>query len=142
MQIIDPKTFSIERVEIPQNATQDEWAKLHKAILLCKRASSRWLKQSRDFATQQWGIEFVAETEVQIEMDLGLTLPPEQATINAKDKSTAFVTMEGISMRYELWFRKVADDIPKWDQSQIKRALELMEPIERKAQELRNMLSR
>ena len=141
MQLTDPNTFTLAGVTIPESSTKAEWMDIHKSILLCKRASSRWLKQSRDFGTRQWGVEFVADSEVQIEMDLGLALPEEQPTINAKDKSTAFVTMEGISMRFELWHRKVCGDIKYWDQAQIRKALLLMEPIEKKAAELRLMLN-
>ena len=140
MQLIDSKTFQIDSVSIPETATKAEWMDIHRAILTCKRASSRWLKQSRSFGTSRWGIEFVADSEVQIELDLGLELADKPEAINAKDKSVAIVTIEGISMSFELWHRKVSDDIPKWNQEQLKRALSLIEPIERKAAEIRALI--
>ena len=49
--------------------------------------------------------------------------------LNARDKSAAIVTIEGISMSFELWHRKMKDVIPTWDHAQLSRAFELLNPI-------------
>jgi hypothetical protein len=141
MQLIDPQQFTLKSVTIPTSATKEEWFDIHRQILLCKKASSAWIKQSRDYATGKWGVEFVADSEVQIELDLGLTLQDEPPRVNPDDKSIGLVTIEGISQRFSMWSRKVDSEIRTWDKAQLTRALDLLAPIEKKAAEIRGMLA-
>lgn len=138
--IIDPATFSPDKVQIPADATQEQWAEIHRTVMLCRKASKAWLKQSREFATQKWGVDFVAETEIQMELALGIEPPKERPNLNPNDKSTAIVTIEGISQKFILWQRKMDEIIPTWDKPRIEKALSLLEPIEREAARLRAML--
>ena len=140
MQIIT-SAATLTELTIPQDATRDQWATIHRQVVICKRASARWIKQSREFAAAKWGVDFVAETEVQIELALGLPVAEEKQSINPGDKSARIVTIEGISQSFSMWSRKVDADLPTWDKDQLTRALALVEPIERKAVEIRRMLS-
>ena len=109
--------------------------------MLAKRYSSRWLKVSRDHGIKHYGIEFVAETEVQMEFALGDDTNDKLQSSNAHDKSKAIVTIEGITQSFKLWQRKVADDIDNWDNDRLGRALTLLEPIEAQARDIRERLN-
>lgn len=140
--IIDPSTFALDRVTIPQDASQEQWADIHRTILLCRKASRVWVKQSREWATAKWGADYVAQCEEQMELALGL--PPADMTpkpdLNPSDKSKAIVTIEGIAQQFVLWHRKMDKEINSWDRPRIEKALALIEPIEAQAKRLRGML--
>ena len=141
MQIIDPNTHTLESVSIDPATTQDQWLAIHRSIVLCKRASARWIRQSRAFAAERWGMDFVADSEVQMELVLGIEAKdPAPAALNPQDKSKALVTIEGISQSFSLWERKMRDEVLTWDRPRLTRALELLEPMERQAREVRAML--
>lgn len=140
MQIIDQSIFTKEALTIPPDTTQEGWREIHKTILTCRKAATKWLSQSRAWAADQWGLDYVAEAEVQLEMALGLPQPQDKPSINPNDKSKALVSIEGIHQRFSMWQRKMQDDIPSWQPAQIKRALELLEPIEAQVRALRAML--
>lgn len=139
--IIDPATFAPDGLHIPSEATQDDWLAIHKSIMLCRKASKLWLKKSREFASDRWGEEFLAESEVQMELALGIEPPKETTKLNPSDKSSAIVTIEGISQQFTLWHRKMDAEIAGWDRVKVEKALGLLEPIEREATRLRSMLS-
>lgn len=139
--IIDPSTFALDRVTIPTGATQEQWADIHRTALLCRKASRMWVKQSREWASERWGPDYVAEIELQMELSLGLPQPEPKPDINPSDKSKGIVTIEGITQQFALWSRKMQPEIAKWDAVKLKRALELLEPMERQAQEIRARLN-
>jgi len=139
--IIDPSTFAPTGVTIAADATQDQWADIHRTILLCRSTSRLWLKQSREFAATKWGADYVAEVEIQMELSLGLPQPEPKPDINPADKSKGIVTIEGITQQFALWSRKMAPQIATWDVVKLKRALELLEPMEKQAQEIRARLN-
>ena len=64
-------------LSISDNATQDEWVAMHHQLLQCKRHASQWLSKSRKFASDKWGIDFVAESEAQLELQLGIEHKPK-----------------------------------------------------------------
>ena len=140
MTIIDQNTFTVESVNIDPLATQDEWASIHRAVILCRQASGKWLKQSRAFGIQKWGEEYVADAEVQMELALGIETSDKPATLNAPDKSKAIVTIEGIHQSFVLWERKMHDEVEGWPEDKLKRALDLLEPMERQASRVRELL--
>ena len=141
MNIIDPSTFATNGVTIAADATQDQWADIHRTILLCRSTSRLWLKQSREFAATKWGADYVAEVEIQLELALGLPQPEPKPDINPADKAKGIVTIEGITQQFALWSRKMAPQIASWDEVKLKRALELLEPMEKQAQEIRARLN-
>lgn len=144
MNIIDhPNTFAPDKLTIPQEATQEQWRAIHGTILLCRKASRTWLRQSREWAEGKWGADYVAEAEEQMELALGL--PPVDTTpkpdLNPADKTKAIITIEGICQQFALWHRKMDKEIDAWDKPRIVKALALIEPIEREATRLRGMLT-
>jgi hypothetical protein len=141
MQIIDTTMFTLHALNLPETLTPAEWTNIHKDILVCKRAASKWLSQSRDYSTTRWGMEFTADTEAQLELDLGLTLADEKPTLNPDDKTKAIVTIEGLSQKFTVWERKMSDDIGKWDKARLERALELLTPMEATAARIRGLLA-
>jgi len=141
MNIIDPSTFATNGVTIAADATQDQWADIHRTILLCRSTSRLWLKQSREFAATKWGADYVAEVEIQLELALGLPQPEPKPDINPADKAKGIVTIEGITQQFALWSRKMQPEIVNWDRVRLQRALDLLEPMEKQAQEIRARLS-
>ena len=141
MQIIDQTMFTLNALNLPETLTPAEWTNIHKDILVCKRAASKWLSQSRDYSNSRWGMEFTADTEAQLELDLGLTLTEEKPTLNPDDKTKAIVTIEGLSQKFSVWERKMSDDIGKWDRDRLTRALELLTPMEQTAARIRQLLA-
>jgi len=141
MQLIDTAMFTLNALNLPETLTPAEWTNIHKDILVCKRAASKWLSQSRDYSNSRWGMEFTADTEAQLELDLGLTLTEEKPTLNPDDKTKAIVTIEGLSQKFSVWERKMHDDITKWDKARLTRALELLTPMEATAARIRGLLA-
>jgi hypothetical protein len=133
-------TFGLGILTIPDATTREDWRDLHRSILLARASAGRWLRQSRDWASDRFGVEFVAESEVQLEFELGMSLPEEKPTLNPNDKTRGILTIEGICSKFELWKRKMSEEFPKWDREQLEKAVELLEPIERQAKELRQIL--
>ena len=138
--LIDPAILQIDGLTIPPDTTQEAWSDLHRNILLSKRAAGKWLSQSRKWASDRWGIDFVAETEVQLELGLGIETKDKSPTLNPDDKSRAIVTIEGISQSFRLWHRKMGVEIDSWDRDRLERALELLEPMEKQARTIRERL--
>jgi len=130
-----------KQLVIPDNATPEQWADIHGSIMLAKRMAGKWLKASREYGEKNFGLDFVAETEVQMEFTLGIEVNDKDESSNAKDKSKAIVTIEGITQSFKLWQRKIKDDIENWDKERLGRALSLLEPIEAQARAIRERLN-
>jgi hypothetical protein len=103
--------------------------------------AGKWLKASREYGEKHFGLDFVAETEVQMEFTLGIEVNDKDESSNAKDKSKAIVTIEGITQSFKLWQRKIKDDIDNWDKDRLGRALALLEPIEAQARAIRERIN-
>lgn len=122
------------------NLSKDEWFSIHAKCVAAKHLGSKLVKYSRERATSEWGVAFVADSEVQIEMDLGVDFPEEKPALNPADKSTGIVTIEATHASFLAWDRKMADEVQTWDTIKLRRALELLEPMEKKAIELRALI--
>lgn len=123
--------FTPEGLTLPEVLSGAEFFEVGRHIKMAKKLSVQWLKQWRNYGSNQFGEEFVQDTEAQIELDLGLAViePPEKPTLNPKDKSTAIVTIQGIRQSFDLWHRKMAPQIPDWSRDQRKMAVELLRPM-------------
>ena len=51
----------------------------------------------------------------------------KKSNLNPYDKSTAIITIEGISQNFAMWHRKVAGLIPRWDENRLDRAIQLLD---------------
>ena len=141
MNLTETNTFAPDALNIPKDINEDDWADMHRTILLCRASSRLWLRQSRDYASERWGVDYVAEAEMQMELALGLPEPKtEKPALNPEDKSRAIVTIEGICQSFALWQRKMAPEIERWDRERLTKALSLVEPIEAQAKRIRELL--
>ena len=139
-QLIDQTMFTLSGLNLPANLTPAEWTAIHKDILVCKRAASKWIQQSREYSTNRWGQDFTIDTEIQLELDLGLALPDAKPALNPADKTKAIVTIEGLSQKFLLWQRKMNEEVTTWDSDRLNAALSLLEPMEKEAQRIRELL--
>jgi hypothetical protein len=139
-EIINNAIFKIDSLTIPPDTTQGQWSDIHRTILLCRKSSRAWLKESREFAAGQWGVEFVATAEIQMELALGLPEPEERPKLNPDDKTSAIITIEGIVQSFLMWHRKMDKEIDTWDAGRLQKALSLLEPIEAEARRIRGLL--
>ena len=143
---INSQILGIHMFSIPNDTRQGQWADIHRDLLWSraktKKPAAKWLKLSRTFASDRWGVDYVAETEVQLELGLGLldlTKPDpvhKALPLNPKDKTTGIMTIEGLSQKFIIWHRKMRDEMPRWNKWKIKRAIELVEPMARLHAEL------
>jgi hypothetical protein len=141
MQLIDSTMVTLNALTLPDTLTKEDWTLIHRDLLLCKKAAAKWIQQSRDYSTDKWGLEFTADTEAQLELDLGLPMPEDKPTLNPDDKTKAIVTIEGLSQKFEMWERKMHDEIDAWDKPRLERALELLTPMEATAARIRQLLT-
>lgn len=142
MQLIDTTMFTLAGLNLPDTLTPADWTIIHRDILTCKRAASKWLQRSRDYSNGRWGMEFTADTEAQLELDLGIALPDAKPELNPTDKTKAIVTIEGIHQKFVMWQRKMDDEITTWDSERLTAALTLLEPMEREAKRVRELLAK
>lgn len=129
-----------KQLVIPDDTTAEQWADIHGSIMLAKRMAGKWIKASREYGEKHFGLDYVAETEVQMEFTLGIETKDKDQGSNAPDKSKAIVTIEGITQSFKLWQRKIADDFDRWDKDRLTRALTMLEPMESQAAEIRRRL--
>jgi hypothetical protein len=140
MQLIDTTMVTLSGLTLPTTLTKEDWTDIHSQLLLCEKAAAKWLQQSRDYSTDKWGMEFTADTEAQLELDLGLALPEAKPALNPADKTRAILTIEGLSMKFEMWQRKMDSEIAEWDADRLNRALELLTPFEQEAARIRSLI--
>ena len=142
-ELLDPSIFKPDgTIAIPPNATRDDWERIHTITIICKHAAKKWHKASADYGVEHYGVEFVAQVEVEVEaVQLGLPMEVDgKPALNPADKSRVFVSIEGVNQSFLMWQRKMADEIPNWDKAKLQRALDLLTPVEQQAQELRKRL--
>ena len=139
-EVINPLITAILSDLKDPHLTKEKWFDIHAKCVAARHLGFKLVKYSRDRATSEWGMEFVADSEVQIEMDLGVNFPEEKPKLNPADKSTGIVTIEATNASFIAWERKMHDEIPTWDSVRLQKALDLLEPMERKASEIRQLL--
>ena len=142
MQLIDTTKLTLKELTLPENLTKEEWTGGHSQLLIVKKSADKWLNQSREYSKKRWGLHFTADTEDQLEFELGLALPEPKPALNPADKTKAIVTIEGLSQSFILWQRKMSDEIQQWDKDKLTRALDLLEPMEREAKRVRELLGK
>jgi hypothetical protein len=127
------KLLSKEGLMIPANTTKKDWVGIHNSVLLAHKIGinlrNKWIKQSRIFGAEKYGLDFLAETEVQIEIELGYDPTRKTKGMNPSDKSQGIVSIEGITQSFKLWHRKIKDEIETWEEARLDRAIELLEPM-------------
>lgn len=141
---IIPHEFQIDdqsQLVIPHGMTQESWAENHAKLIRAAKCCRQWLDKSRAYGIENYGEEAVTQTEHQTLLALGINLPPPKPNVNGEGKARGIASIEGISQGFQIWRRTVDHLIPTWKPEQIKRALELLHPIEEEAKRLRSILS-
>jgi hypothetical protein len=127
------KFVSKEGLMIPIDTKKIDWVVIHEAVLLAKNLGinlrNKWINQSRIFGSEKYGLDFLAEVEVQLEMKLGYDPTKKTKGLNPSDKSQGIVSIEGITQSFKLWHRKIKDEIETWEEARLDRAIELLEPM-------------
>jgi len=129
-----------KKLSLSNDLTKDEWESEHKKLLFYRYAARSFVKQSRQYAENKWGADYVAECEQQFELDLDLPRLEVKPSLNPSDKSGGIITIEGISKSFTMWDRKMLDQFKAWDNVQINKAIALLEPVEKRLQMLRSSL--
>jgi hypothetical protein len=127
--------FRPDGLVLPEVMSGQEFFEVGYKIKVAKKCSSIWMRQWREYGENQYGEEFVADTESQIDsqLDLELGLPVSQSekpNLNqGLGKGTAIVTIEGLHQGFSIWRRKMDTSIPKWNSDDRKKACELLRPM-------------
>jgi hypothetical protein len=117
--------------------SKDDWFQIHAKCVAAKHLGTKLVKFSRDRAISEWGVEFVADSEVQIEMDLGINFPEEKPQLNPSDKSTGIVTIEATNASFIAWERKMHEERKGWDVEKKRKLFELLKPMYEVASEIK-----
>jgi len=121
--VVDPHPDNEEAIRMPETMTRDQWKDLHVRLIQCKRAAAGWLTTSRKFASDRWGPEFVAKSEAQMELALGLE--PDGDNDGGKPVDYLLIAAR-IGRRASQWPLELIDS---WDQDQRAQALTAMQPV-------------
>ena len=126
--------FRPDGLVLPEVLSGQEFFDVGYQIRLAKKCASIWMRQWREYGANNYGEDYVEETERKIDrqLDLALGLPPEEDTEkpNLNDglgKGTAIVTIEGIRQSFDIWRRKV--NVDRWNTNDRKKACELIRPV-------------
>jgi hypothetical protein len=133
--IIDSDTATIKKdgtIVFNDWVTKKKWHETHLKFMPLKKHLPL-LKASRQYAIARWGAKFVAESEVEMEFALGIE---EKPNLNPPDKSKAIINIHGISLSFDVWHRKVRDDIETWGVNKLDLAIELLDHTARVHAEL------
>lgn len=127
------KLISKEGLVIPPDTDKENWWVIHKAVLLAKNLGinlrKKWLKASTDFGLEHFGMKYVSEIEIQLEMKLGYSPREKPKGLNPSDKSIGVVTIQGISQSFNLWHRKMKNEIETWEKVNLDQAIRLLYPM-------------
>tara|TARA_R110000868_G_scaffold383653_2_gene650910 strand:+ start:2357 stop:2995 length:639 start_codon:yes stop_codon:yes gene_type:complete len=127
------KLVSKEGLVIPADTDKEAWVVIHVAVLLAKKLGinlrKKWIKQSRIFGEEKYGLDLVADVEVQVEMKLGYDPTKKTKGLNPGDKSIGVVTIQGISQSFNLWHRKMKNEIETWEKAKLDQAINLLDPM-------------
>lgn len=124
--------FRPDGLVLPEVLSGQEFFDVGYRIKVAKKCASIWMRQWREYGSNSYGEDFVADTEKQIDqqlaLELGMPAEEEKPKLNeGLGKGTAIVTIEGIRQSFDLWRRKVAVD--RWDSKDRKQAAELLRPM-------------
>jgi hypothetical protein len=113
-----------DEIAFPSDLTQGKWVEIHRQIVLCKRMAATWLSKSRKFAVDRWGIDFVTESEVQMELALGF----EHKEIERAEPSIERV-LPMLCHSACKWASVAAPMVNQWDREHAAQALEALRPV-------------
>jgi hypothetical protein len=125
-------------IEYKDGTDQLAWVTAHRKLTYMRKQCAKWHKASRDYGVAAYGLDFVAESEAQMELDLGIESKERPPGLNPPDKSKAIVTIEGIHTSFMMWLRKMNPYIETWELDKLERGIELTKPMALKHEEMVN----
>lgn len=137
LQIIPEQQLTTEELKtytIPENITQDDWEKGHKDLLYYKEAARYLILKSQAFGAKKFGIETVAKVEAHFFLQMGID--PAKPAMLERDPDTD--VLKHLQQSVERWMKKSTPEA--WDKDKLTRALDLLEPMEREAKRVRELL--
>lgn len=143
MELIASNNFKIlpdGSIEFRDGLSKEEWYEDHRKFIHAKKFANAWIKKSREYGIERFGVDYVADSEVAIEVDLFGDKIEEKVSVEADDKSKGIFTLHGMSQSFVIWQRKMGPEIEHWNREQLTKALPLLEPIEAQARRIRERL--
>ncbi len=119
-------------IAIPGEVSKTDWQSMHKVILSCRNSAAQWLAKSRKFAADKWGVEYLMESESQLELALGIE--HKQRPTRIEDAGAGLRKIEGMVRA----FGTIAVDA--LSDEQVARVIELLEPVAAQLEVLRARL--
>ena len=139
LQIIPEQQLTTEELKsytIPEEITQEAWEKGHKDLLYYKEAARYLILKSQAFGAKKFGIETVAKVEAHFFLKMGID--PTKPAMLERDPETD--VLKHIQQSVQRWMAKSNPEA--WDRDKLNRALELLEPMEREAKRVRELLNK
>lgn len=121
--IVDPPEHLTAELNMPESMDREQWREVHGTIIRAKHAAASWLSKSRRFASERWGIAFVEQTEIQMELSLGIKARDKPRPAALPNEWLLFTAMERFAHKWD----KV--DVAAWDADLRGRALESLAPV-------------
>lgn len=127
---------------IPEDLTRTEFYEAYRRSRRFKSWVKAWTRRLEKFGIETYGLEEMRGMYEQLGMELGDDqTKPEGISVNASDKSSAIITIEGVAQQFGIWERRMRREIPNWTVESITKAIQILEPIDAKLRELRQMLA-
>jgi hypothetical protein len=139
LQIIPNEQLTVEELKsytIPVDLTLEEWEDGHRKLLWHKEAARHLILKSQAFGAKKFGIEKVAQVQAMFFLQMGID--PTKPAMLERDLDTDI--LKHLQQSVERWMSKSNPEL--WDKDRLNRALELLEPMEREAKRVRELLSK
>lgn len=122
--VIAPKSpQEVESLEMPEAMTRPEWLAFHRRLVTCRHHAGHWLSKSRRFAMERWGLDFVTDSETQMELALGLESKPR---IDVDRPVFEVACAQAMAARMN---RLSRSDPTKWPKESVETVAEALRPI-------------
>jgi len=139
IQIIPEQQLTTEELKtytIPEEITQEAWEKGHNDLLYYKEAARYLILKSQAFGAKKFGIETVAKVEAHFFLQMGIDITKPAMLERDIDADI----LKHLQQSVERWLSKSKPEL--WDKDRLNRALELLEPMEREAKRVRELLAK
>jgi hypothetical protein len=137
LQIIPEQQLTAEELKtytIPEDITVEDWEDGHRKLLYYKEASRYLILKSQAFGAKKFGIETVARVQAMFCLQMGID--PTKPAMLERDPETD--VLRHLQQSVERWMAKSNPEA--WDKDKLTRALDLLEPMEREAKRVRELL--
>jgi hypothetical protein len=138
LTIIPDKRLTLDQLdqwEIPAETTKEQWTEGHTQLLWYAYAVKRLLPKSEAFGRAQFGDEHWIETEARFQLEFGLPIPDSSTPRETDEDRVLAYLCKGV----ERWMER-SGNLDTWDSDRLNAALNLLEPMEKEAQRIRELL--